>query len=222
MIELEWNISYKNKDNFLFYPHEEVVRFINRFVISRVGYSDYKHIIKDRVMLDLGCGIGRHVFYGMENRIDSYGIDISSEAISVAKNISQIKKIKNLDDHFVVGDIRNMPWKSNTFNIVVSHGVLDSMPFNIAKDGIKELHRVTTNNTLFYCDLICSPNQDNDSEVIIQTEHEKNTIQSFFTNKKIDELFGNFFKIIEMVVVNRNNTTIDHTDSRYHLILKRI
>jgi len=58
--------------------------------------------------------------------------------------------------------------------------------------------------------------------VKFQTEHEKNTIQSFFTNKKIDELFGNFFKIIEMVVVNRNNTTIDHTDSRYHLILKRI
>jgi hypothetical protein len=33
---LEWDIFFSNKDNFLFYPHEEIVRFINRFVIKRV------------------------------------------------------------------------------------------------------------------------------------------------------------------------------------------
>ena len=84
----EWNNSYKNKDNFLFYPHEEVVRFINRFVI--------------------------------------------------------------------------------------------------------------------------------------RSEHENNTIQSFFTEKKINKLFRNFFLIIEIVVIDRKNLITGSVDSRYHLILKRV
>ena len=28
--ENDWNNSFKNKDNFLFYPHEEVIRFVNK------------------------------------------------------------------------------------------------------------------------------------------------------------------------------------------------
>jgi len=219
---LEWDNSYKNKDNFLFYPHEEIVRFINRFVIKRVGVDDFHPILKDRVLLDLGCGIGRHVFYGLENKIDSYGVDLSEEAISIAKDISCIKNISNIENRFIVSDIRKMPWESNTFNIVVSHGVLDSMPFDVAVDGVKELHRVTSTNALLYSDLICSSDQNKDLEVIVRAKHENNTIQSFFTRKKIDKLFANFFSIIEIVVIDRENLITGCVDSRYHLILRRV
>ena len=35
---LIWSNFYKNKVNFLFYPHKEIVRFINLFVIKRVDF----------------------------------------------------------------------------------------------------------------------------------------------------------------------------------------
>ena len=40
-------------------------------------------------MLDLGCGIGRHVIYGNENNIDTYGFDLSQEAINYAQEFAK-------------------------------------------------------------------------------------------------------------------------------------
>ena len=57
---------------------------------------------------------------------------------------------------------------------------------------------------------------------VIRSEHENNTIQSFFTEKKINKLFRNFFSIIEIVVIDHKNLITDSVDSRYHLILKRV
>ena len=37
----EWNQSYKNKDNFIFYPHEEVIRFISKYIKKRIGLNKY-------------------------------------------------------------------------------------------------------------------------------------------------------------------------------------
>lgn len=28
----EWNKSYKNKDNYMFYPEENVIRFISKYI----------------------------------------------------------------------------------------------------------------------------------------------------------------------------------------------
>ncbi len=28
----EWDKSYQNLDNFVFYPHEEVIRFVSKFI----------------------------------------------------------------------------------------------------------------------------------------------------------------------------------------------
>ena len=218
----EWNLAYRNKNNFVFYPHEEVIRFINKYVIKRTGYRDFLPFLDKRKMLDLGCGIGRHVFYGLENQIDSYGIDLSEEAINTAKNIAGELKVSNIDKRFIVGDIRQMPWADKEFNLVISHGVLDSMPFSIAREGLFELHRITCNETYFYCDLVTTEGRDVPVEEIIETEHEKGTIQSYFTEEKIESLIEGLFEIKEIIVVDRRNISLSKTDSRYHLVLKKL
>ena len=34
-----WDQSYNNKDNFVFFPHEEVIRFAANFVVKRIGIN---------------------------------------------------------------------------------------------------------------------------------------------------------------------------------------
>ena len=48
------------------------------------------------------------------------------------------------DATFVQSDARKLPWPDGFFTHAVSHGVLDSMPFEIARDACRELARAMT------------------------------------------------------------------------------
>lgn len=37
----EWNSSYENRDNFVFYPHEEIIRFVSKYIRKRVGLDEF-------------------------------------------------------------------------------------------------------------------------------------------------------------------------------------
>ena len=42
----EWNESYNRGENYIFYPKEEVVKFLNRFVRKKVNIGEYKDLIR--------------------------------------------------------------------------------------------------------------------------------------------------------------------------------
>ena len=81
----EWNDSYRNKDNFVFYPHEEVIRFVSKYIKKKTGLEEFQIVSSMERALDLGCGIGRHGIYLDEMNFEVYGIDLSEEAIQIAK-----------------------------------------------------------------------------------------------------------------------------------------
>lgn len=41
----EWNQSYSRKENYIFYPKEESVKFINRFVRKQIGADRFRDVI---------------------------------------------------------------------------------------------------------------------------------------------------------------------------------
>ena len=219
--ENEWNNSFKNKDNFLFYPHEEIIRFVNKYLSKRTGYNENVSLKHDLKMLDLGCGIGRHVIYGNENNIDTYGFDLSQEAINYAQEFAKHRGIKRVEEKLIVSDARLLPWEDRFFSAVISHGTLDSMPFEIAVASVEQIHRVTKQNALFYCDLITDEDGTASNEIIVDSAHEKGTIQSFFSRDKISVLIGEYFKIIEININHRININTNSKSSRWHLVLER-
>ena len=64
----KWNQAYDRGGNICFYPHEEIIRFVNRYVRKREGIDVFRNVMnlpqtewESFKSLDLGCGIGRHV-----------------------------------------------------------------------------------------------------------------------------------------------------------------
>jgi SAM-dependent methyltransferase len=224
----EWDKSYDNRDNFVFYPHEEVIRFVSKYICKRIGLDDFQQVANSLKgpVLDLGCGIGRHVIYCHEMGLDAYGVDLSDSAVALARQWADRKGLLDYQQKIVQGDVRHLPWDNNFFPFAVSHGVLDSMPFEIARAACGELARVMPKDGLFYCDLISGDDSQHarefSGEEIVKTAHEQGTIQLYFNLEKIHEMIRDYFSIEECNLIRRENVLRGGYSSRYHLILRRI
>lgn len=225
----EWDSSYRNKDNFVFYPHEEIIRFVSKYIRKRTGLDEFKDIVpssEKTKLLDLGCGIGRHVIYGHEMGLDAYGIDLSGAAVQVATEWATRKGMCESSRKILQGDIRQLPWADGYFNFAVSHGVLDSMPFEIARAACVELARAMATGGLFYCDLISGDDSKHSREYcgeeVVTTSHEQGTIQLYFNLSKIHAMVDGVFEIVECILIRREEVLRGGYASRYHLILKKV
>ena len=75
---------------------------------------------------------------------DFYGVDISKEVIKRARKNFK----KNIPiSHFALGDIRKLPFKQNTFDIVFSFGTIEHIREN--QQAVNEAFRVLKPNGLF-------------------------------------------------------------------------
>lgn len=208
----QWDASYRRKENFVFWPHEEVVRFLARHVCRRTGPDSYQNLLGaelPRRLLDLGCGIGRHVLLGREVGLEAYGIDLSPVAIESAREWAGARGFLDVESRLVVGDVRDLPWSLGFFGAVVSHGVLDSMPFSYARAAVTEVARVLAPDGLFYLDVVSGEGSaygdEFEGEVEVKSPHELGTIQSYFGPAKIKALLGESFVIRDHVQVLRRD-----------------
>jgi ubiquinone/menaquinone biosynthesis C-methylase UbiE len=222
----EWNESYQRAENFIFYPHENLVKFVNRHIRKRLGVTQFRDHIRpsrggDLTALDFGCGIGAGVIMMHESGIRAHGVDISSVSIDVARQHARSKSL-SIDDCFsVIQPNERLPFEDGRFDFFVACGVLDSMPFAAARRNMLELSRVTTQCA--YVSLVAGDYTGSIGEQEVQTEHEQNTIQSYFNyDKCLALLAGTGFQIRSCELVT---TEVHGSQSpkigRYHLTLAK-
>jgi len=224
-----WEESYNRKENFIYYPYEQVVKFLNRFVRKKVGVKEYIDIIKpdgNRRLrgLDFGCGIGAQTRLMHDFGIEAYGIDISEVAIKEAKLISKWEGYEELIDRFIIYDGKHIPFEDNFFDICISEGVLDSMPFDLALHLIREIDRVTSK--LAFISLISGDDSEHyreyDGEEEVKAEHEKGTIQSYFNYTKILKLVeGTNFNIKWCRLIQEIGVNHKYKYGRYYIVLEK-
>lgn len=223
----EWDDSYSNKDNFVFYPHEEVIRFTSKYIRKKTGFDQYvdNHQCPETPkVIDLGCGIGRHVRFLHEYGLDAYGIDLSAVAIETAREFFSSQDLCCLNDKLYLGSLTQLPFARGFFDFAVSHGVYDSMSFEVAKEAMQETARCLKKGALFYLDLIAGDDSGHFPEFcgeeVVDTAHEKGTIQSFFNWAKVLELAGDAFRVKEAFLIKRTSVASSGFHSRYHLVLE--
>lgn len=217
-----WEESYSRGENFIFFPKEEVVKFINRFIRKRIGVNEYKDILSGNALkaLDYGCGVGRNTILLKEFGIDAFGVDISEESIKNAKNLASSYPC-HLQPQFEVCNGLKIPYQDEFFDFIICDSVLDSMYFDIARKIVKEFERAA--KSYVYFSLISSADIDEPKEVVVGSGHESGTIQSYYSFFKIEKLIkGTSFKIIWDELHTSFSNINNYSHGRYHVVLKKI
>ena len=76
-----------------------------------------------KLVLDAGCGVGRHLFHATKFGAETIGIDLS-ESVDVAyANTKSLAKA-----HLLQADIYHLPFRENQFDYVYCIGVLHHLP----------------------------------------------------------------------------------------------
>jgi len=78
---------------------------------------------KDKIVLDAGCGTGRHAHFTSDHCRELIGVDLSM-AVEVARK----NTLHNSNVNIVQADIYTLPFRENTFDFVYSIGVIHHLP----------------------------------------------------------------------------------------------
>ena len=218
----DWDNSYVNGDNHLFYPNETYVKIFSKYIAKKLinGQVKFNNNFSNKSkILDFGCGAGRHLKFISELGIYAIGADISTKALNLSKSRlsylikkSKIKLIKISDSNLEAID--------NELDGVISCSVFDSMPHHVAKNYFKQLSIKLKKNGIFVFDLIDNILSDG-NEIIINTKHENGTVQSYYNIEKINNLIDPSIEIIEKVTVKNYIESTNSIDIRNYIVGKK-
>lgn len=102
------------------------------------------------IMLDLGCGEGRHIFGVMQKFPDIQCVGLDPHLESLDKSLEGLEFFESLSNKtttFLSGSAYALPFDDNTFDLVVCSEVLEHL--HEYKDAIIEVNRVLKPNGKF-------------------------------------------------------------------------
>ena len=111
----------------------------------------------DGLMLDVGCGEGRHIFGVMQDHplMKCIGIDMDKASLNKAEEgYEYFKSISNAGAEFFIGSAYSLPFESDSFDLIVCSEVLEHL--HEYNDAIKEIHRVLKPGGKFYASVPAS------------------------------------------------------------------
>lgn len=179
------------------WPYTEVVSK----VIRETGTTERKKL----KVLETGCGAGNNIWFLAAEGYEAYGIDYSSSAIDYA---AKRLKEEGLQAELEVGDISNLPWPDDYFDIVIDRGAITQNNYEQVKLILAENFRVLKPGGVIMCFTlfsINSPDRVHGREVSYNTYDHftagcfKNVgLTSFFTRNDLEQLFHQF-KDLEII-----------------------
>jgi ubiquinone/menaquinone biosynthesis C-methylase UbiE len=93
--------------------------------------------LKNKKMLDVGCGWGGYTVAGLEMGIDAYGCDIDDKVLEIAALRS---KLHGVPENYYIAPAEQLPFPDETFDYVQCISVLEHV--NNVSTSIREMVRV--------------------------------------------------------------------------------
>jgi SAM-dependent methyltransferase len=192
----DWNDVYKKEFRATWCPNDGIVRLVARYLKRRKGVDLYDVKKDTKRVLDVGCGNGNHTIFLAELGYDVYGIDISSEAIDIAK--AWFNK-KGLEADLRAGDVERLPYEDDFFDLIISDAVLDHMLFSKAKKVMSEIKRTCVKGGYVFITLRSTEDsefgrgkKEGPNTFELAGGYEKGLIQHYFDLEEIKELLEGF------------------------------
>jgi len=99
-------------------PWPVLISFLNEF--------DHLKQFNNNVLLDLGCGNGRHSIFFAKHSASIVGVDFSFEILRIAKKKTEAQKIDNIS--YVLADLNALPFKENIFTRIIYLSTFHHIP----------------------------------------------------------------------------------------------
>lgn len=189
----KWDEYYNKKGYFLKYPDENLIRFI---------FTELKNNKNEKLkILDVGCGIGRNSIFMANEGFDVYGIDISKEALNIAKKKAKEKK---LSINYIYSNFSDLSFENNSFDAVVDIQSIQHNRINEIKKIFSEVFRVLKKGGKFFSLSVSKEDhairkgeeiEENTLKNIREGTFEGVGITHFFTIKELYRMLNNFNKI---------------------------
>ena len=109
------------------------------------------------IMLDVGCGEGRHIFGIMQEHpeMKCIGLDMDNDSLHKAEEgYEYFKSISNAGAEFIKGSAYSLPFLDNSLDLIVCSEVLEHL--HQYNDAVKEIHRVLKPGAKFYASVPAS------------------------------------------------------------------
>ena len=117
-----------------------------------------KHELNQKgIMLDVGCGEGRHIFGIMQDYplMKCIGLDMDKESLEKAEEgYEYFKSISEAGAQFLKGSAYSLPFPDESIDLIVCSEVLEHL--HEYNDAVKEIHRVLKPGGKFYASVPAS------------------------------------------------------------------
>ena len=111
----------------------------------------------DGLMLDVGCGEGRHIFGVMQDHptMKCIGIDMDKTSLNKAEEgYEYFESISKAGAEFLEGSAYSLPFDNDSFDLIICSEVLEHL--HEYNDAVKEIHRVLKPGGKFYASVPAS------------------------------------------------------------------
>ena len=137
-----WEEIYRTQGYRGRYPNEDLIRFV-----APLFREETVEARKNIKMLEVGCGPGAEIWYLAREGFQVYGIDGSKTAIAMCR---QRLKAEGLGAEIVVGDITDLPYPDEYFQVVVDVAAIQHNPPDSIAQIISEVYRVLKDGGHFF------------------------------------------------------------------------
>ena len=174
--------KHGNPNNFNEWKHDK--EFLTVF-----SNLDYTFPSEEPKAIDIGCSSGKYLIPLINKEIDAVGLDITRIPLIYAS-----KKISDAD--FVQASAANLPFKEETFDLVLCIEVLHQLSDGVLKKVLEQVNYVTKKGGYFVFDL------KNKSNPILNLAYRKNdsiefTLKARSLKEMATLLEKNGFKIVK-------------------------
>lgn len=94
---------------------------VDLYLLDQILKSKFQPSMK---VLDAGCGEGRNLIYFLNSGYHVYGIDRDTSAVKALRFIAGSLRPDLDRDNFRQGDIENLPYTDQTFDLIIASAVL--------------------------------------------------------------------------------------------------
>ncbi len=190
-----WEKKYQN-GHCQKYPWDVVVSFVYRYAPKNLKQSEVK-------ILEVGCGTSSNLWFAAREGFQVTGIDASESAIKYAMHRFEEE---GLNCDLRVGDFTQLPFDSDTYDLVFDREAITCCGLSAAKFVINEIYRVLKQNGKFLFNPYSNKHSsalsgENGPDGLVYNISSGTLVDCgqlcFYDRENIDNLFQNGWKILK-------------------------